>query len=89
MIGQYTEQSIVTYVENREEAFRVEAMDIVRLDPSLRKPWGLALLYVLKEFNHFWQDDKERLIPLSGPAIPRAPLPIQRPGRRWSGERCR
>ena len=60
LLGKFTESSVIDFITNREEALRMEAMELCRSDAKV--PWGKALTSVLKDFNHVWQEERQILV---------------------------
>ena len=76
----HSEASVLHYVTVVEEELRVRAIELVR--GTSQAAWGEALLRVVSESSHLWQDRKELLLPRRSfnPPPAGAPVPPKAPG---------
>ena len=61
----FTEASVVPYVIEREEAWRLEAIELMRASEDTT--WGMAITTVRKENVSTWQEDHYKLIKYGQP----------------------
>ena len=62
----FTDPSVAAFLENREEAWRIKIIELVRGEEKLT--WGAAILKVTKDHTHIWQEERESLVPKVRPS---------------------